>query len=479
MLQSDIKKIIDVPFRFSWIVILIGVVAGCKVGPDYERPGISLPDTYRFSETTDTSSLTGWWKLFDNPELDSLVAFALENNQDIAVAAERVLEARAVTGYQKSDLYPSIGYDGTAGRGIQFVPNSGVGGPWNTFSGVAQLAWELDFWGKYRRANEAARAELLATENARRAVQLSVITDITQLYFSLLDYRARLDIAKCTYQSRLESLRIIKDRFDEGVSPELDLNQAQIQAAIAEAAIPQYERLTASTENALAVLLGVAPKAIDVQYSLNDQKHVPVIPAGLPSQLLERRPDVLMAEYLLAAQSARIGVAQAMRFPSISLTGMLGAASSELSTLTSGDAIIWSVAGGITGPIFQWGKNKRRVDIERARFRQDSLYYVQTLLNAFREVEDALVEVKTLERESEIRQRQMEAAENASVLSFDRYQGGVTSYLEVLDSQRSEFDAQLSASETYQRYLSSYIRLYKALGGGWNDRDETVNAGSQ
>ncbi|MEZ5148383.1 MAG: efflux transporter outer membrane subunit [Bacteroidales bacterium] len=297
------------------------------------------------------------------------------------------------------------------------------------------MAWELDFWGKYRRATEAARAELLATQYNQRVVQLSLISEVTRTYFLLLDYNARLEISEKTLKSRRESLRIINERFEKGIVPELDLNQAQIQEAIAEASIPLYTRLVAQTENALNILLGRMPMEMEINGTIKEKLFTPEIPAGIPSVIMERRPDVLQAEQVLAAQNARIGVAQAMRLPSISLTGMFGTASSELSALATGDAMVWSVGGSIFGPLINFGKNKRRVEIERERMRQDSLYYVKTVLNAFREVEDALIQVQTLKDESLARQKQMKAAENAAMLSQARYDGGVTSYLEVLDSR--------------------------------------------
>jgi multidrug efflux system outer membrane protein len=392
------------------------------------------------------------------------------------IAASRIEEARAVVGYNKADQWPAIGYDGSGSRQQINLSQLGINEPFNSFSGTATLAWELDFWGKYRRATEAARAELLATDFSHRAVQVSLISSVASTYFLLLDYDARLEISKMTMESRKESMRIIEERYNEGIVPEIDLNQAQIQEAIAAAAIPFYERLVAQTENALSILLGNNPGIIKRSKKLKDEVIPPEIPSGIPSTILARRPDINAAEQLLAAQNARIGVAVAQRFPSISLTGMLGAASNDLSTITTGDALIWSVGGGIVGPIFQFGKNKRRVDIERQRFYQDSLYYVNTVLQAFREVEDALIEIQTLNRESIARDRQMAAAENASMLSFERYDGGVTSYLEVLDSDRSKFNAQLAATEVYQMYVNSFVFLYKALGGGWISEEEMKQA---
>jgi multidrug efflux system outer membrane protein len=432
---------------YSLSIILI--IAGCKVGPNYRRPVTTSPTSFRFdsiSTQADTIINLKWWELFQDEELKALIDTALKYNPDVLIAASRIEEARAVVGYNKADLWPSLGYDGSGARMQMNMPALGISGPFNNFSGAANLAWELDFWGKYRRATEAARAEFLASDYSHRAVQISLISSVASIYFQLLDFDARLEISKRTLESRKESLRIIKERFDKGIIPEIDLNQAEIQEAIASASVPFYERLIAQTENAFSILLGNNPGEIVRIHTLRDEIIPPEIPSGIPSAVLTRRPDINAAEQMLAAQNARIGVAVAQRFPSISLTGMLGAASSELSTLVTGDALVWSLGAGIVGPVFQFGKNKRRVDIERQRFYQDSLYYVQTVLQAFREVEDALVEVQTLNRESAATERQMAAAENAAKLSKERYDGGVTSYLEVLDSERSKFNAQLSAS---------------------------------
>ncbi len=462
-----------------YALFLLLVISGCKVGPEFQRPVTNSPATFRFdSEATQADTIINlkWWEMFQDPELKALIDTALAHNPDVLIAASRIEEARAVVGYNKADQWPSFGYDGSGNRQQLNLSQFGINGPINNFSGVANLAWELDFWGKYRRATEAARAELLASDYSHRALQISLISSVASTYFLLLDFDARLGISKMTMESRKESMRIIEERYNEGIVPEIDLNQAQIQEAIAAAAIPFYERLVAQTENALSILLGNNPGFITRSRKLKDEVIPPEIPSGIPSAIIARRPDINAAEQSLAAQSARIGVAVAQRFPSISLTGMLGAASNDLSTITSGDALIWSVSGGIVGPIFQFGKNKRRADIERQRFYQDSLNYVNTVLRAFQEVEDALVEIKTLNKESIARDRQMKAAENASMLSYERYDGGVTSYLEVLDSDRSKFNAQLAAAEVYQQYLNAYVFLYKALGGGWISEEEMKQA---
>jgi multidrug efflux system outer membrane protein len=463
---------------FVKLLFLSLIIVSCKVGPNYQRPSVKSPDQFRFTHGAQDSTIDlRWWELFRDEDLKNLINSALVNNYDVKIAASRIDEAMYIVGYNKADYWPKLGYGISGARGQDNVPSqSKVMGPYNDFAGTANLVWELDFWGKYRRSTEAAQAELLASEYGRAAVQIGLISSVAETYFLLLDYRSLYEISVKTLESRRESLRIIQERFNKGIVAEIDLNQAQIQEAIAEAAIPLYQRWVAQTEHAMSILLGTNPGEILVARSLMDQPIPPDIPTGVPSSLIERRPDVLAAEQMVAAQNARIGVAQAMRFPSISISGMLGAASSELSNFFTGDAFVWSVGAGIFGPIFEFGKNKRRVQIERERMIQDSLYYAQTVIQAFREVEDALIEITTLEKESQARMKQMGAAQNAAMLSKQRYDGGVTSYLEVLDSERTQFDSELAASDTYQQYLNAYVKLYKALGGGWISEEEMKQA---
>jgi len=450
----------------SIIVLIILGLSACKVGPDYVRPQIVTPEYFIYdSLRNDTTFNLSWFDLFQDEELRSLIRIGLEQNKDLLIAAARIEEARATVGYNKADLYPSLGYQATAERSNM----SAVGGsttPYNQFFIAPGISWEIDFWGKYRRSTEAARAELLGTEFGYRNVVVALVSEIAGAYFQLLDYRMRLDISRNTLKSRQVSLNIIQERFNKGYTGELDLNQAQIQESVAAAAIPRYERSIAQTENALSILLGRNPGKIDGG-KLIDQVLPPDIPAGLPSNLLERRPDIQEAEASLAAQTARIGVAQAMRFPSISLTAMLGVASADLSGITLNNNGIWSVSGGLLGPLFDFGKNKRRVEVERARTEQALLQYENTILQSFREVEDALIEIHTYKTEIKAIQDQLVASRNAAYLSNARYDGGVTSYLEVLDSERTLFDAELSASQTRQLQLQAYVKLYKALGGGW------------
>jgi multidrug efflux system outer membrane protein len=305
-------------------------------------------------------------------------------------------------------------------------------------------------------------------------VQIGIISAVADGYFQLLDYDQRLAIARRTWETRKESLWIIEQRFQRGVVPEIDLNQAQQQEAIAATAIPTYERAVARIENYLNILLGQNPRKLE-RGLLDEQLVPPEIPVGMPSELLQRRPDLVQAEQLFYAETARIGMTQAMRFPSFSISGALGVASNDLSSLLSSDAVLYSVGGSILGPIFNWGKNRRRVEIQKETARQALYRYEQAVLNAFQEVDNALIDVDTYGREVESRERQKAAAINAARLSRARYDGGQTAYLEVLDTERSQFSAELESTAARGQLLSSYLYLYKALGGGWISPGEEPN----
>jgi multidrug efflux system outer membrane protein len=458
------------------IALLLGLffLDACKVGPNYQKIEVPTETNYRFNaETTEADTLLNlrWWELFNDPVLDTLIVVALEQNKDVLIAASRIEQARAKLGFTKADMWPKIDYSGSYSNGNLLLGQSVDGAQENIFAG-ASLSWELDFWGKFRRANESERANLLATEYGYRSVQMGLISTVANSYFQLLDFKMRLEISEKTLAMRDSSLYIIEQRFEYGIIPAIDVNQAEIQRAIAASSIPQYERQVAQTENALSVVLGINPGAIEIGKELIDQPLPDTIPTGLPSILLERRPDILQAEQNVVAQNALIGVAVAQRFPSISLTGILGVASNEFSSLFTGGAA-WSVGGNLLGPLFHFNKNKRRVEVERAKTEQTVYAYELTVLNAFREVEDALVGIETLKRELSARGDQMNAAVNARELSAQRYDKGVTSYLEVLETQRSAFDAELLYSGTLQQLFNSYINLYNALGGGWvSDAEE-------
>lgn len=455
------------------VILLATILSGCMVGPKYQKPIVQTPDRFTYSDTIfqDSALNLEWWTLFQDPQLEKLIQTALAGNRDVRLAVARIEEAKASIGYTRADMWPVIGYEvDIQGGNLSPVLSSGNTANHNTWYAAPFLSWEIDFWGKYRSATEAARANLLATEYGYRSVMISLIAAVTSAYYQLLDFDNQLAISRQTLESRKESTWIINERFKKGIVPEIDLNQAEIQENIAAAYIPQYERAVAQTEHALSILLGQMPGTIDRGLDLNNQPMPPDIPPGLPSDLLARRPDILYSEQALVAQNASIGVAQAVRFPSFSLTGLFGAASPELTF--SAVSAAWSVSGGVLGPIFNFNKNKRRVEMERQRYQQALMDYEQTVLQAFREVEDGLIGVSTYRTELEALNRQKMAAQNAALLSRSRYDGGVTSYLEVLDSERTLFNTELNASLTLRELLTSYVTLYKALGGGWISKEE-------
>ena len=454
-----------------WASILL---SGCAVGPDFKQPVVATPESYRLDTMpVDTAEELKWWELFDDPVLYTLVSTALENNRDLKIAISRIEQARAFLGFTRADQYPALDIQAGASGG-NFLGSSRTDSTDSTYFIAAPLSWEIDLWGKFRRATAAARAELIASEYGLRTVQLSLVADVVNAYYVLLDFHQRLAISEFTLQSRLKSLNIIQQRFDKGIIPELDLNQAQVQKEIAAAAIPSFQRSIAQTENALSILLGQLPESIKTGIDLNSQTLPPDIPTGLPSSLLERRPDVLEAMYLLKAQTENIGVAEALRFPSVSLTGALGIARTDLSGMVSRGGF-WSLGGSLLGPIYNFGKNIRRVDIEKALTQQALYRYENTVLTAFREVEDALVEIETYARQIASVGNQLKAAKNANMLSNERYDKGYSSYLEVLETERSLFNVQLQYSDLKQQYLNSYVNLYKALGGGWITKAEAEN----
>ncbi len=452
------------------ILLIILGVAGCKLGPDFVKPEYQSPEAFRFDPvTTDTVVNLKWWELFNDPVLDTMIKIALEENKDVMIAAANIEAARANVGYTKADTWPALNVAAGVSRGN--YAGMKFDNATNNFYAFPELVWEIDFWGKYRRSTEAARAELLASQYGMRTVQMSLITAVASTYFQLLDYRTKLEISESTLASRDSGLMIIQARYDYGIIPEIDLNQSQVQRAISAAAVPTYKRLIAFTESALSILLGRDPDSILIGVDLYDQELPPEIPTGLPSQLLERRPDILQTQEMYHAQNARIGVAEAMRWPSITLTGLLGVASNDLTTLTSG-GLAWSVGGSLFGPLFQFGKNKRRKEIEIYKTEAALLTYESTVLQAFKEVEDALISIQTYQEELLAQEERSRAAMNAEYLSQQRYDKGQTSYLEVLESQRQSFDAQLNYSQNRRDLLNAHVMLYKALGGGWLSPEE-------
>jgi len=443
------------------------LVTACSVGPDYSRPDAVVPDSYiGMAADEATVSNLPWWELFRDPTLIDLIDLSLANNRDLRIAIARIDEARARLGVVRGDQFPTVGVSGTFERGDAgevTMPGSGI--TESSFIGVT-AAYEVDLWGRYRRASEAERAALLAAEDNQRAVLIALVADVANAYLLLRDLDARLLIASETLELRKQSTAIIRERFDKGIVPLLDVNQAEIQeaeAAVTKASLARQQR---EAENLLNVLVGRNPAPILRDADPATMIVMPDVPVGLPSDLLERRPDVRSAESNLAAQTARIGVAQSLRFPSISLTGSFGKASQELSDLSDGTRI-WGVGVDIFGPLFDGKKRRSQVEQEKARTEQALNSYEQSILVALREVEDSLAGVEGYREELMARERQIAAAASAAELSRARYDGGVTDYLEVLDSERSLFDAQLGVSAVRRLQLVAVVNLYKALGGGW------------
>ena len=456
-------------------VITLGLVSllasGCALTPDYVPPELSVPTGWeRTTDQQQAIANTPWWELYGDEALRTLIDRALDQNRDLAIALARLQESRYLLTFTRADQFPFLDVFGSAGRGRDSKRINPLADTASNFGIGANLSFEVDLWRRYARATEAARAELLASEFGLRNVTISLVAEVAGLYFRLQDANARLEISRRTVQGRAERLEIIQARFDRGIEPEIDVNQAEVQLALAEASVTRFERLTAQTEHALRVLLGDFPGRIPLGPRI-DFSGVPLsVPAGLPSELLKRRPDVQEAEQILIAETAEIGVAQALRFPSLSLTSQVSVVATDLTDLNSMDAGQWSLAAGIFQPIFNSGRLKAQKEAQSARAEQAQEVYVLTLLEAFREVEDAIVATETFRKEYAARARQVRAAANVLRLSQARYDAGVVDYLEVLDSERTFFDAELRHSQAHRSVLTSFVALYKALGGGWDAR---------
>ena len=442
-----------------WLPVLLLALGGCTMGPDYIRPEIQSPGEYRDEIAPDESIANlPWFELYNDSVLVNLIDTALRENRDLRISVARIDEAAATLGIVRADLFPRVNYGGSAfvdGNSAEDWDASG------SASGFLGVSWQVDLWGRIRRSNEAALQTLLATEESVRGVTVSLVAGVASSYLLLRDLDNRLIISEDTVEIRRQNFDIIQARFDGGSVTGVDLNQALIQLAEAEASVQVFTRLRRQVENSLSVLMGRPPMAIPRGRDLREQIAIPELPPGLPSGLLERRPDILVAERELHAQTARIGVAEALKFPQFDLTASLGGAVADVNTG------FFDLGAQVFGPIFNSGENQRRVEVEEARTWQLLARYEQTILNAWREVEDALIATSTYEAELAARMRQVEAATDAAHLAWVRYEGGMTSYLEILETQRSLFGAQLAESETRQLRLNAIVELYAALGGGW------------
>jgi outer membrane protein, multidrug efflux system len=464
------------PQWFSLLVLCATGVwfSGCTVGPKYARPNVTTPATYRGltdeqAAKTEPSSLGDeeWSKVFQDQELQGLIRTALQNNYDVRIAAARVLEARAQLGITRADQFPSL-----SGGGNITSQRSVASGPLPAFQQTTgqlnvSASWNLDFWGRYRRATEAQRARLLAQVWAKQAVISSLVANVASGYFQLRELDLELEISKRTLASRSESLKLTAMRTEHGIDTMLDQRQAEQLVYTAAAQVPDLERQIEQQENALSILLGNNPGAIPRGMKLTEQPHAPEVPAGLPSALLERRPDVREGEQNLVAANAQIGVARAAYFPQISLTGTGGYQSSALTNLFTGPAGIWTFGGSLVQPIFEGGRLKSNVRLAEAQHQEMLLTYQQTVQGAFRDVSNALVAYRK-NREFRIQEEKLtEAARDAAQLSEQRFNAGATDYLEVLTNETNYFSDELTLVQAQFNELQALVQLYQALGGGW------------
>lgn len=455
-------------------VLCIIAVTGCAVGPSYTKPSVDVPGAFRGLTDAEAAkaspdSLGGqkWETVFQDQQLQQLIRTALQQNYDVRIAASRVLQAQAQVGIMRADQFPTVN---VAGSGSS-LRNPAIGPiPSYTYTSgrvTASAAWDLDFWGKYRRATEAARAELLASEWGQREVNATLVANVAGAYFQLRELDLEMDISKKALASRKESLELTKTLEEHGINSILDVRQAEQLVYTAAAEIADLDRRIAQQEDLLSILLGNNPGDFSRGMELTEQPHTPVVPVGLPSSLLERRPDIRQAEEQLIAANAQIGVARAAYFPDISLTASSGFQSSALSSLFSGASGLWTFAGNLTQPIFTAGKIHSNVLLAQAQQQQALLTYQQIIQGAFRDVSDALV---AYQKGQEFRAQQellVRSAQDAAQLSGMRYKAGTTNYLEVLTSETNYFPAQLGLAQARLNELLALVQIYKALGGGW------------
>ena len=455
--------------------LLMGL-AGCTVGPNYKRPVVNVPTTYRGEPPPGQSAAAiaaslgdeKWWAVFQDQELQKLIRTALERNYDVRIAATRVVQAQAQLGITRADQFPSI----SSGAGISGTRSPAVPGVFNGYQYLADTlnlsaSWNLDFWGRYRRATEAARANLLGSEWGRRAVLSTVVANVAAAYFQLRELDLELSIAQGTLASRQQSLKLTETLANGGATSMLDVRQAQQLVETAAEAIPETEREIQTQENQISIYLGENPAGIPRGRALTEQPLLPSIPAGLPSSLLERRPDIRAAEQNLIAANAEIGVARSQFFPQISLTGSGGVESIGLGNLFTLSNGVWSFAGQATQPIFEGGRLRSNLKLAEAQQQQYLLTYEQTVQQAFRDVSNALIAYRKYREYREHQEALTNYAQDADKLSHTRYQGGATSYLEVLTSETNYFSAELNLARARLNERLSLVQIYSALGGGW------------
>jgi outer membrane protein, multidrug efflux system len=450
----------------------LALLCGCAMGPNYKRPAIDTPADYRFSETPGTNSFGDlpWWKVFKDPALQDLIRTAITNNYDLKQAVARVEQARQQVTVARSPLFPQIGYGGDVGRGKNAVFNSIAPNPGVTASSAQvniNAFWEIDFWGRIRRLTEAARAQYLATDEARRGVMITLVSDVATTYFTLLDLDREVQIQRAATNAYSGSYRIFNDRLTNGVASKLETERAAAALANAAAVIPQLELQIAQTENQINVLLGQHPGPIK-RGSLTDLAQFPAeIPAGLPSTLLQRRPDILASEQSLIAANANIGASLANFFPQIGLTTFLGKVSPELSTVTGGSANAWNVGATLAGPLFQGGQLRAQYRAAKARFDEAKAAYEQTVITALQEVSNALISRQKLAEAGVFDEQAVTALASSVQVATERYLNGKSSYFEVLEAQQELYPTQRALVQNQVNELISVVLLYRSLGGGW------------
>lgn len=457
------------------VALTLACGSGCALGPDYVRPEVSSPDEYRGQAApADAASIADlpWWEVFEDPVLQQLIADALEANHDLQAAVARVEQAKALVGVAQSPFYPQIQYQGSAGRQRQPELIGTPAATFDLFYGAFSLAWELDVWGRIRRSSEAAREQYLATEEARRGVLLTLTTSVAQAYLGLLELDRELEITRATVQSFEETLQLFTRQFTGGVGNKLQVDRAEAALAQTQAQVPDLERRIVVQENAIRVLLGQNPGPIPRGTPLVDRPAPPDTPPGLPSALLERRPDVLAAEHGIAAANAQVGVAMANFFPQIGLTALYGGQSTELADIVKGSFSLWNVAGNAAGPLFQGFALLEQYRAQVAAWEEAKARYEQTVLNAFAEVSNTLTAQTRFAEVRAAQERAVRAYQESVRLSLLRYTYGLSGYFEVLEAQQQLFPAEITLSQVQLSQLLTVVNLYRVLGGGWQLSDE-------
>jgi outer membrane protein, multidrug efflux system len=454
------------------LIVAVTLLAGCAVGPNYRRPPVNVPDNYRFAESATTNSLAElpWWQVFNDPTLQGLIRTALTNNYDLKIAVARVEQARNLATVAAAPLFPQIGYGGVVGRGRNALLNSPVSnGGTTTGSALLNLNafWEIDLWGRIRRLSEAGRAEYLATDEARRGVMITLVSDVATTYFQLLALDQELAIQMAATNAFAGSYRIFNERLQNGVASKLETDRAAAALANASAQIPDLKIQIVLAENQLSVLLGRNPGPIARDSLANQPPPAPEIPAGLPSALLQRRPDVAASEQRLIAANANIGANIANFFPQFGLTTFLGRVSPTLSAFTAGSANAWNVGATMAGPIFQGGQLRAQYKAAKAKFDEAKASYEQSVLVAFQDVSNSLITREKLAERRGYDEQAVTALTSSVELATERYMNGRASYFEVLQAQQELYPTQRALTQTQVGELIAVVNLYRALGGGW------------